>query len=277
MANAAAIMTGRAAPAGIYLTEDLLEEFLEDLHRRNRTAETLDAYRRNLARLKAFLGKDRPIQEDTLEEFRASLRARGYAERTINSTLSTVNSLLDYCGKRDWQARPAPVTRVDLPEITRGEYIRLLQTAIVQGKKRAYLLTKLFCVTGLSLQALPTVTVEAVRDGTLAIPDEGAGGLRRLPSFFREELLSYAQREGVTGGPIFVTREKRPLNRSSVNTILVSLAEPAHVARGKCNPRSLQRLCSHTRQELRDNMEDLMMQTHLHLLESEQALSGWPE
>ncbi len=56
----------------------------------------------------------------------------GYAVRSANISISTANSLLDFCDKRHLQGRvekPEPHVR---PELSR-EYLRLLQTAKIMG------------------------------------------------------------------------------------------------------------------------------------------------
>ena len=60
------------------------------------------------------------------------------------------------------QATAVPFQCSELqPELTRTEYLRLLQTARALGRERVYLLVKLFGTTGLTVQELEKVTVEA--------------------------------------------------------------------------------------------------------------------
>ena len=69
-----------------------------------------------------------------------ALREQGYCPSTINSAVSAANSLLAFCGRRGWQVMPAPPPETEQPELTREEYLRLLQTARILEKERAYLL-----------------------------------------------------------------------------------------------------------------------------------------
>lgn len=57
-----------------------------------------------------------------------------------------------------------------MPELTRNEYLRLLQTAKLLGKRQTYLLVLLFGTMDLPLHALSCVTVEAVREGWVFVP-----------------------------------------------------------------------------------------------------------
>ena len=84
----------------------------------------------------------------------------GYALRTVNGAMSAANSLLEYCGHREFQVQDLPAPAADAqPELTRSEYIRLLQAAKMQGKARTYLLVKSLALLGLGIPAA------AARDG----------------------------------------------------------------------------------------------------------------
>ena len=86
----------------------------------------------------------------------------------MNSCTATVNSLLEFAGRRDLQAGQLPLSEGTLlPELTRNEYLRLLQTAKHLGKRQTYLLVLMFGTMDLPLHALPCVTVEAGRAGSL--------------------------------------------------------------------------------------------------------------
>ena len=93
-------------------------------------------------------------------------------------------------------------------ELTRSEYLRLLSTARALRQERVYLLIKLFTSTGLPVHELEQVTVEAAGEGVLLLPGEAMP--QRLPDCLRRELLDYARRQGISSGPIFVTRTGRP-------------------------------------------------------------------
>src|SRR5699024_7470801 len=115
-----------------------------------------------------------------------------YAARTINVSVSVVNSFLNWLGHREFQL----TDRLELEEsepsdITRAEYLRLLRAAREQGKERAYLWIKLFAATGIQIQALRYVTVEAVTDGYTVLRSNGAEQEVRFPECLRSELLDY--------------------------------------------------------------------------------------
>ncbi|MFQ7401657.1 MAG: hypothetical protein ACLRNW_28415, partial [Neglectibacter sp.] len=130
----------------------------------------------------------------------------GYAVRSANISISTANSLLDFCDKRHLQGRvekPEPYVR---PELSRGEYLRLLQTAKIMRDERAYLLIKVFACTGMTVQELVCLSVEAVQKKKVVIAPGGTRQLLHIPECLQAELLEYAQRNGILSGPIFLAR-----------------------------------------------------------------------
>ena len=143
--------------AGIFtltLTQDLINQFLEALREKGVREGTLKTYRHHLEQLYDYLPEDKQIEQDTLAQWREELMRGGYAVRSANISISTANSLLDFCDKRHLQGRvekPEPYVR---PELSRGEYLRLLQTAKIMRDERAYLLIKVFACTGMTLSLI---------------------------------------------------------------------------------------------------------------------------
>lgn len=274
MERTAAARTRDAPRRRAAVTMEQIEAFLRSLERRGRATGTIQAYRRSLTRFYQALPPDKRVGRDTLSRWRDDLLAQGYTARTVNAALSAANSLLDFLGQRECQlVRRLAVADQAQPELDRREYLRLLSAARTQGNERAYLLVKVFAVTGLPVHGLPELTVEAVRANALA-PEPG-GPRRPIPASLREELLAYIRRRELTGGPVFVTRSGRPLSRTAVTAAIQSLAGDAQVPPEKCNPRCLRKLCQTTLAEIEADVRRLVEQTRDQLLEEEQRLVGW--
>ena len=254
-----------------------VEEFLADMVRRGRAAATIKAYRRNLRALYAWLPEgDKGIYRDTLPRWRRDMLERGVAPRTVNARLAAANSLLRYLGRQELQVlgQVTAGKAGEQPELTRGEYLRLLDAARRLGKERAYLLTKAFAVLGLTPGELPMLTVECVEIGEVYL----SGGRRvTVPVCLGRELGDYAQRQGGETGPVFITREGRILHRSSVNEAIRQLGGAAQVPEEKATPRCLRRLYQSTQDKLRESVEQLLRQTYDQMLEAEQTAVGWPD
>lgn len=258
---------------GLRLTDELELRFLENLREHGRTKNTISVYRRNLSKLRKSLPEGSNLDPAFLSNWQSELLEQGYSPGTVNSCTATVNSLLEFAGRRDLQAGQLPLSEGTLlPELTRNEYLRLLQTAKHLGKRQTYLLVLMFGTMDLPLHALPCVTVEAVREGWVFVPRR-----LRVPLCLRSELLAYAGERGIGSGPVFCTRYGKLMDRGNINTRIQALSRDARVAPEKCNPRCLRKLCVATQESIRANLELLAEQTYDRLLENEALTVGWNE
>ena len=258
------------APAGeVCLTPEAMDAYLDTLRQQGRSADTLAAYRRSIYGLYRSLPPDKRVGRGTLDRWRETLEDQGYLPRTINVRLAAANGLMTYLGHRELQATAAlpPPAEVERPELTRGEYLRLLSTARVLEKERLYLLVKVFGSTGLSVGELPRLTAEAL-DGRGPSPV-------RLPPPLAEELRGYAARQGITAGPVFRSRNGQPIRRTQVTGEIRSLCRDARVPEEKGNPRCLRRLWQETQDAIRVSVDQLVVQAFDQMMEAEQFSVGW--
>ena len=262
----------RSVQTGFRMTEDDISAFLRSLKANGRSAGTIEEYKNSLHTLSSFLPADKQIGPDTLRQWRQSMIDR-YSIRTINARISAANSFLLFYGRRgltlSGQLKAADGPQ---PELTRKEYLRLLQAAKLLRKERLYLLIKLFACTGIAVKDIGKVTVAAVRSGT--IQTDGKNGLIRLPACLQKEILAYAEHSGLQDAG-FVTRRGKPLRRTNITDMIRSLCSTAQVAEEKGNPRCLRKLYARTQEGIRQNIETLAEQAYLRLLEQEQNVAGW--
>lgn len=245
--------------------------YLDSLSRKGCSPGTLKSYRWNI---KAFLGwlDGAGLEAGTVGRWRDSLLEAGYQPTTVNHRLSSVNGLLAHLRLWEFQAQPEVIETPEIqPELTRSEYLRLLRAARDEGREQEYLLVKVFACTGVRVQELPLVTLEAVLAGCLALEHRVVS----IPGCLKGELLHYAQRKGVKAGPVFITRTGRALTRTNVTALIQRLGPLAQVPREKCNPRCLRKLYLETVQGIERNVAALVEQAHLRLVEQEQRFAGW--
>ena len=254
------------------LTQEQIGAFLGHLTDKGCRESSVQKYRRDLTLFYTMLPEDKQIRRGTVSAWRSELVERGYAPRTINAHVAEVNGLLDFLGHRECQLPgQLAVGPEEPPELSRSEYLRLLSAARVLKRERTYLLVKLFALTGVGVQDVSLLTAEDVEAG--AVP----GSDVRMPAFLRGELLDYCRRNGVEHGPVFVTRNGRPMYRTAVFDAIQRLSRDACVPEEKCNPRCLRKLWQTTQADLAENVRWLVEQTHERLLEQEQRAIGWGE
>ena len=120
---------------GVYVTRESMEQFLNACRQEGRTAATICRYGKLLESLYKYLPEEKTIYYGTLEKWRDSLLEKGYVNGTVNSFLSVTNVYLDYIGHREYQVPDRLKLNSDAqPELSREEYLRMLQTARRLGK-----------------------------------------------------------------------------------------------------------------------------------------------
>ena len=259
----------------VAVTEEEISRYLAHLRAMGRPEGTIQTYRLGLDRLYQSLPEDKEVGPDTLHWWQGALLEAGYSPSTVNTWLSVVASFLDYLDYPLYRApRQLAPDRGAQPELSRTEYLRLLQTARLLEKEREYLYIKVFAQVGLSVQELNRLTVEAAQAGFIP-PGPGEEGPLRLPAGLREELLDYSRRRGVRTGPVFVTRTGKAVNRTNVSDSVRRLCREAQVAPEKGNPRCLRKLYLETQASIRDSLRLLAEQTYDQMLAAEQAMVGW--
>jgi len=269
----------RYRPAeGVVVTQEEIQQFLANYESLNRSKDTVQFYRRKLKRFYQDLPEDKTIRRGTLKRWQESLLESGYTPGSVNAFLSAANSYLDYIGHREYQlAGQLKEEKNPQPELVRAEYLHLLQTAKALGKEKVYLLIKVFASTGLFAQELPEVTVEAVQAGKIVCDQNKQKQTVTVPACLKKELLRFAQKNGIWSGPIFQTRDGRPMHRTYVTAAIRNLCEEAKISGEKGNPKCLRKLYLSTRSGIENNIALLVEQAMERMMEQEQFSVGWEE
>ena len=148
----------------VAVTEEEISRYLAHLRAVGRPEGTIQTYRLGLDRLYQSLPEDKEVGPDTLHWWQGALLEAGYSPSTVNTWLSVMASFLDYLDYPLYRApRQLAPDRGAQPELSRTEYLRLLQTARLLEKEREYLYIKVFAQVGLSVQELNRLTVEAAQ------------------------------------------------------------------------------------------------------------------
>lgn len=255
-----------------------IDLYLQDVASRGCKQGTLENYRRSLLNFFDWLPEGKQVSREKVYEYQEYLIGK-YTSRTVNMKMTSINGILGFLDLREYQSTvKASVDDAAIqPELSRNEYLRMLSAAKAIGDERLYLIIKLFGTTGIAVQEFDKVTVEAVRSGTIVtFPNRNRLALR-IPACVQSELLEYAKEKGVKSGPIFLTREGRPLGRTTLSNMVPHIARYAKVEESKCTPRCLQKLYAETWDTIKSNVNVMLQMTYDKLLEQEQVIYGWQD
>lgn len=255
-----------------------IDLYLQDVASRGCKQGTLENYRRSLLNFFDWLPEGKQVSREKVYEYQEYLIGK-YTSRMVNMKMTAINGILGFLDLREYQSTvKASVDDTAIqPELSRNEYLRMLSAAKAIGDERLYLIIKLFGTTGIAVQEFDKVTVEAVRSGTIVtFPNRNRLALR-IPACVQSELLEYAKEKGVKSGPIFLTREGRPLGRTTLSNMVPHIARYAKVEENKCTPRCLQKLYAETWDTIKSNVNVMLQMTYDKLLEQEQVIYGWQD
>ena len=267
------------AAAGEVMTAELIEEFIESMRRKNRGESSLENYNRILTSIYQWLPEDKLLDETTGTKRRKwLLEEKGFRHRTVNAQMSVLNTFLRYLGHRDWQVDEFVWVAGDVqPELTRAEYLRLLSAAKHMGKEKAYLLIKTMGGAGVRAQELSQVTAEAVVQGMVKLDSHNGLRLRIMviPKALQGELLEYVRREKIASGSVFLSRDGKPLSRTTVHHYVNAVSREARVDPEKANPRCLWKMYQSTQDGIQANINVLIQQAYENMMDQEQLTIGW--
>ena len=261
-------------PQPFTFTLESIDAFLASLRLRGRSPKTLETYEQELRKLYQFLPEDKQISVESLSQWREFLIQNYGAAGSVNLGLNAFNSYLKFVGRREFYFNLLPHVAYQDAELTREEYLRLLRAAVGANDERTYMVIKLLCLTGIRMDDIPKVTVEAVEAGEIPLGEIRGGRVIRLPESLRRELCQYAQKKGCLTGALITGRSGAALTRTPVNVLLHKLGKAAGLPKEKATPRCLQKLYKRTRDEMNAMITAQVERSYENLLEQELIAVG---
>lgn len=229
------------------LSIEQIKEFANYLCREEKSAATQEKYLRDV-RVFCVYADDNEITKELVVAWKRHLVEQGFAVRSINSMLASVNSLLDFLGLSNCKSKNIRMQQqtycTEDKELTKAEYMRLLDAS--KKNEQLNLVIQTICGTGIRVSELRYFTIEAIRYGEVTVDCKGKTRTILVPGKLKNILLNYAKRQGITAGSIFVTRTGKPLNRSNIWSAMKKLCETAGVKPSKVFPHNLRKLFART-------------------------------
>lgn len=236
-----------------------IEQYRNYLFEQERARNTIQKYIHDLNCLFVFLD-GRPLAKSSLIEWKEHL-VTIYTPSTVNSMLAAANSFFQFMGWKELSVRSLkiqhPLFCDESRELTRAEYVRLVNAAQHQGNERLALLLQTICVTGIRISELPFITAEAVQRGRVQVCNKGKWRTVFLPENLCRLLKKFLKKQKNTGGSVFVTRTGKPLDRSNIWRDMKALCESAGVMPGKVFPHNLRHLFARTYYSLKKDLSRL--------------------
>lgn len=188
---------------------------------------TITKYLRDLQKFLTYTA-GRPITKELVITYKEELKQQ-YATASINSMLASLNHYFDFAGLYECKVKQIKQQRrVYCPEekeLSKEEYYRLIKAAQELQKDRLSLIIQTICSTGIRISELECITVRAAQSGVAEVNCKGKSRQIFIPHKLKMMLLTYIKKQHIRQGPIFITKQGNPINRSNVWREMKNLCE----------------------------------------------------
>lgn len=230
------------------ISKETIEQYLTYQREQERSRATLQKYRHDLNALLEFLNGEE-LTKSALIGWKEKLSGE-YAPVSVNAMLAAVNGYVRFMGWLELTVKPLKIQQSffldEEKELTKAEYVRLVNAAREKENERLALVIQTICATGIRVSELKFITVEAVREGRAEIVNKGKRRRIFLPDRLRQILKKYIRNQKKSAGVVFTTRTGKPLDRSNIWRDMKKLCESAHVSGKKVFPHNLRHLFART-------------------------------
>lgn len=230
---------------GTTITEDVIRQFQKKLTEEEKSDATKEKYLRDIRVFAGYCGENE-LTKETVIAYKQKLLDDGYAVRSVNSVIASLNSLFSFLGRHDLRVKSLKIQQqVFCPEekeLTKAEYERLCRTAEKKKNDRLNLIIQTICGTGIRVSELQFITVEAVRRGEATVSLKGKTRTVFIVKNLQKKLLAFIREHDIRSGPLFTTRNGNPISRTVIWREMKKLCADADVDPRKVFPHNLRHL-----------------------------------
>jgi len=231
------------------INADMLERFINILIEEEREKSTVEKYLRDINRFSDWL-KSNDITHENCLKYKEELMNRALKPATINGILSALNKFFEVIGRQNCTVKKLRVQRRVFRsverELTKEEYMKLIETAYTTGKERIALLMETICSTGIRVSEVKSITIDAINSGRAEICLKGKVRTILLPNKLCRKLKKYAKKQKIASGEIFLTRSGKSISRKQIWAEMKKICKLAGVSTTKVFPHNLRHLFAKT-------------------------------
>lgn len=213
-----------------------------------RSVATVEKYLRDVKSLLAFLN-GKTLTKAVVLEYKNGLLVK-YAVTSANSMIAAVNAFFRFLGWHELCVKQFKIQKsafaTEEKELSREEYLRLVETARHRGNDKLSLIIQTICGTGIRVSELKYITVESVEKGEATVNCKGKNRRIFIVSALKRRLLEYIRKQKIKSGSVFVTKTGKSVNRHSVWREMKRLCKAANVSPSKVFPHNLRHLFART-------------------------------
>lgn len=237
----------------VLLTEEKIESFCTELHRREKSSGTVEQYRRSLLRLVGMA-----LDRERLLIWKEELAAKRTVS-TVNGAIAAVNAFLDFIDAGNLKLKSLRTQRraFSEEELSKEEFQALVEEANRTGDEQTAILLQVMAGSGVRVSEVKFLTVEAAREKMAVIRLKGKTRFVPLGDQVCEWILDFARKQNISDGPVFRGKYGRPLDRRRIWERMKKLCAGAGVDPAKVHPHALRHLFARVFYDLTRDMAKL--------------------
>ena len=183
-----------------------IKAFEEHLYSEERSKATVEKYLRDVGALFSFLG-EREVTKGTILEYKGSLLSK-YLVTSANSMIAAINAFFRFLGRLDLCVKQYKIQKsafiAEEKELSREEYVRLVETAKRKKNERLSLVLQTICGSGIRVSELQYITVEAVERGEAIVNCKGKNRRIFIIPALKKQLLEYIRKKKLSFISFFI-------------------------------------------------------------------------
>lgn len=230
------------------LKQEQLYKFKTHLQYEERSLATIEKYLHDVQVFYNYVGENTFTKSEVLK-YKTHLLTK-YTATSANSMLAAINVFFRFCGWYDLCVKQYKIQKSafcpEEKELTKAEYMRLVQAAKRNSNERLNLIIQTICGTGIRVSELQYITVEAVHKSEAFVNCKGKNRRIFIVADLRKKLLQYIKRQNIKSGAVFVRKNGKPVSRHNIWRDMKALCKDAGVSPSKVFPHNLRHLFART-------------------------------
>lgn len=186
------------------------------------------------------------IDKEVLIKYKSYMKDKYSKISTINSKISSINVFLEYSNMKNLKIKIIKNQKFIFgnkeKQLTKLELNKLLDEAYNKKDKRLYYLMLVIARTGIRVSEVKFITVNAIKDGKAIVDNKGKVRPVIIPRKLCKLLFDYCKEHNIKSGPIFVTKNGKPIDRKNIWQEMKDLCKKAGVDNKKVFPHNLRHL-----------------------------------
>ena len=221
---------------------------------------TIDKYMRDIASFYEYLPNEKVVTKEQVILYKEYLSQK-YKPTSSNSMLVALNRFLEFIGIPECKVKLNKIQRKifgdETKEITKEEYERLLLAAKSKHNERLFVLLQTICSTGIRVSEHQYITVEALKCCKVSVNNKKKIREIYISKELKKLLMDYCRRNNIKSGPIFITRNGNPFDRSNIWSDMKALCKEAGIDSQKVFPHNLRHLFAITYYQITKDLDTL--------------------